>query len=333
MSPPLTDLLKLCCASLPFRDFLSHPLTFSVAPSETSVVPSVTFSFAHLVLSVAAPQRSPIPLSQCCPLLPITDLLMMCCASLDFLGCPLRDLPGRPLSDLLGCQPGVVCCRPSETFSVSYSSLTVLSIAALQRSPIPLSQWGPSPPLTDFLTQYCASLDLPSRPLSDLLGCPPGVVCCRPSETFSVSYSSLTVLSVATLQRSPILLSQWGPSPPLTDFLTQYCASLDLPSRPVSDLLGCPPGVVCRRPSETFSFSYSPLMVLPVAALQRLPIPLSQWDLSPPLTDILTLCCASLDLLGRPLRDLLGCPLRNLPGHPLSDLLGCQPGVVCCHPS
>ena len=100
--------------SPPQRPFRLPPQTFWVVPSLA-------------VLSVAAPRRP-------------SDAVL--CASI--LSCPLRDLLGRSLIDFLSWQPGIVRRCPSETFSVSYSPLTVLSIAAPQRSPIPLHHCHPS---------------------------------------------------------------------------------------------------------------------------------------------------------------------------------------------
>ena len=93
----------------------------------------MTFSIAHLVLSIAAA--------------PNRDLLTLCCVSLDLLGRPLRDLFGCPLRDLLG--------RPLRDLLVAH---VVLFVATPQRLPIPLFQWDLSPPLTDLLTPCCASL-------------------------------------------------------------------------------------------------------------------------------------------------------------------------------
>ena len=170
----------------------------------------------------------------------------MLCASI--LSCPLRDLLGRSLSDFLSWQPGIVRRRPSETFSVFYSPLTVLSVAASQRSPIPLSQWDLSPPLIDLLTLYCVSLDLLGRPLRDLFGCPLQTFWVVPSVTFSIAH---LVLSIAAA--------------PNRDLLTLCCVSLDLLGRPLRDLLG--------RPLRDLLVAH---VVLFVATPQRLPIPLFQ---------------------------------------------------------
>ena len=180
------------------------------------------------VLPPQRPSRSPTPLTRCCPSPPpktpsrSPTPLSQCLVSP-----PLRDLLGRPLSDLLGCPRGVVHRHLSETFSVSYSPLLVLSVAAPQRLPISFSPLAvlsiAAAPNRDLLTLCCVFLDLLGRPLRDLFGCPLRDLLGRPLCDLLVAH---VVLSVAAPQRLPIPLFQWDPSPPLTDLLTPCCASL-----------------------------------------------------------------------------------------------------------